>query len=67
MVDKPSCKICHSSKDTVIKSLTALDVKPKRFMKGKGYYMCDLLLPKPTDCEDASRRDLKHKKPHLNN
>lgn len=34
VMDKRAHKICHSTKDTVINSLTFLEVKPQRVTKG---------------------------------
>lgn len=42
MVDKPSRKNCRSTKDTVIKSLTPLEVKPQRMIKGRGYFVAGM-------------------------
>lgn len=58
VVDTLTRKMCCSSKDTVVKSLTSLGVKSQRSIKGKGYFMWDVLLPTSSNCEDASSRDL---------
>ena len=58
VVDKRTRKICRSTKDTVVKSLMSLGVKPQRIVKGKGFFSWDILLPTPEDCLDMTRRDL---------
>lgn len=49
MVDKRSYEICYSKKDTVIKGL-----KPQWVIKSNGYFLWEVLLPVPVDCEAAS-------------
>lgn len=57
MVDKCSRKIYRSGKDTVIKSLMVLRLKHQRIIRGKGYFMQDVLVRTPVNCEDASSRN----------
>lgn len=49
VVEKRLRKIYSSSKDTVVKALTSLGVKPKRIIKGKGFCTWDIQLPSLED------------------
>lgn len=51
-------KICHSTKDTVIRSLMSLRGKQQRIIKGNGFFMWDVLLPTADDCLEVARREL---------
>lgn len=52
------CGVQVSTKDTVIKSLISLGVKSQRFIKGKGCFMWDILLPTSANWEAATNRKL---------
>lgn len=46
------------SKDTVIRSLMSLVVKPQRVIKGNGFFMWDVLLPTTEACLEIAKREL---------
>lgn len=53
VVNKCSRKICRAINDTVIKSLTFLEVKLQRVIRGKGCFMWNILLPSSANCESV--------------
>lgn len=57
VVDKRSRKICRSTKDTMVKTLKSLGVKPQRIIKSKCFLMWYLLLPTSEDCIKAANRE----------
>lgn len=58
VADKHSCKIYCVTKGTVVKSLKSLGVKPQRIIKGKGFFIWDILLPTPEDSIKAASWEL---------
>lgn len=57
-MDKRLCKINRYKNDGVIKSSTSPGVKPQRSIKGKSFFMWDVVLSTPADCEAAIILDL---------
>lgn len=58
VVDNHSFKSCGFTNVTVIKLSTSLKFKPQRVIKSKGFFVWEILLPTPADCESVSTRDL---------
>lgn len=58
VMDKCMRNICLSSKNTVIRSLVSLGVKPQGVIKGTGFFIWDVQLPTAEDCLGISRREL---------
>lgn len=62
VVDKHTCKIYYSIEGTVIKSLASLGVKHQQIIKGKGYFMWNILLPTLEESISFTKKELITKK-----